>query len=350
MKRIVLVCLLGLAFLAPVQSALGQPDPQDDKRFKELRKQLLDPDPRVVAEAARQLREISGLLFNTDSLLAIGLESRYPTVRAEAAQTLAALGPRAGGTVFALARAIKKEKNDGVLGWMITALGAIAPRTGSKVYTSKALPAILPFTTHKNPDIRWKAAAALGNFGEKAKVAVPALRKLLHDPTPPPLPTAFSISMVAMESLQQIGAKDKETIDALFKITESKDLKNRTLAMVMLTKLVPKHKRLLPALLEWLKNKDSIALRRSAVGCLVLLGPGAKDAVPELINALKFYDPADPEAAKALRYYALRALAAIGPAATSALPEIQRLAQSDPDRAVRREAAKILKSLEKQSK
>jgi HEAT repeat protein len=77
-----------------------------------------------------------------------------------------------------------------------------------------------------------------------------------------------------------------------------------------------------PALLEVLKgpNKD---MRVCAASVLAGIGPGARMAIPSLIEAIERAD-ADPEA-KILKSYAVSALGRIGPDARAAVPILNRL-------------------------
>ena len=338
----VLLSLIGLSVVVPIHEVQAQPDPQDDFRFKELRKQLIDPNRQVSEEAARQLAEIADLLHNSVPFLVMALESRSPRVRAQAAKTLATIGPRADGAITALVRAIPKEKDDAALRRMIGALGAIAPGTKTRIYIDKALATIAPFTKHKEVVIRRQAVSSLGAFKQDAKIAVPTLLEALSDPDPGAPPGIVSVSIRAMLSLQDIGPDAKAAANALFKLLDSSDHDKKSYAMGTLVKIAPNDKRLAPALIKAMGEQNSLRIRFSAAGCLVVLESEAKAAVPELIKALKVYDLNNAHAAKMLRHNAVRALGAIGPAAKGALAEIRRVADSDPDRTVRREAEKVV--------
>jgi len=64
------------------------------------------------------------------------------------------------------------DRKCGVIG-----LGTVRPES------SVAVPLLSTSLSDTNPDIRWMAAASLGNYGSEARQAVPALVQLLHDPS-----------------------------------------------------------------------------------------------------------------------------------------------------------------------
>ncbi len=90
-----------------------------------------------------------------------------------------------------------------------------------------------------------------------------------------------------------------------------------------------------------LKHGDA-RQRAEAAGALGEMGPQAREAVPDLVAALRDDDPL-------VRRQAARALGRIGPAAKDAIPDLNR-ALVDPDRQVFREAMLALRSIEGRDK
>jgi HEAT repeat protein len=140
----------------------------------------------------------------------------------------------------------------------------------------------------KQPDVRSGAAFALGKLGPEAKNAVPALIKCLYD-------------------------KDQEV----------KTYVARALGMIGAPAV--------PSLSEALRDKN---IRSAAAFSLSLIGKDAKEAMLNLIDALKAPEPAT-------RYFAAMTLAQIGPEAKEAVPALIEMLK-DRDMNLRSVAAQTL--------
>ena len=93
----------------------------------------------------------------------------------------------------------------------------------------------------------------------------------------------------------------------------------------------------LPILIQAIKDKQT---RKDAVNVLRVIGPAAKEAIPDLVKALKDED-------KYVRYLAAFALRRIGPAAKDAIPALSE-ALVDEYGPVREEALKALDQIKGQ--
>jgi hypothetical protein len=177
------------------------------------------------------------------------LKNPYGGIRADAAASLGAMGPKAKNAVPALVEALKDE------------------RAEVRVEASRALAAIgeaalQPLTKALgDKDRQTRMGAALGHMGPNAKSATPALMDALEDPDIP-------VRCHAAQALWRVSGKANLSV---------------------------------PVLAEALTHTKA-AVRKSAATALALIGPEAWRAVPALGKALNDDDPAvRARAADALR-------------------------------------------------
>jgi hypothetical protein len=128
------------------------------------------------------------------------------------------------------------------------------------------------------------------------KVVLDAYREK-PEATPPPVRDDTAAALVASLTSKEAGVA-KSAKEALCKIGEPA----------------------VPALVEALREGD-LPLKKSAASVLARIGPGTKDAVPALVEALKI-DEKPKRHSVPLFVYAASALASIGPEAKAAVPEL----------------------------
>jgi hypothetical protein len=157
-----------------------------------------------------------------------------------------------------------------------------------------AIPRLVQALESHDLYVRAFAAWRLGNFGEEARDAVPALATQLDDP------------------------------------------RNHVVVSASLARIGPGATAAVPALIEQCSSADH-GRRWRAAKALGRIGPGAVEGVPALIALLS-----DPN--EWVRLHAARALGRMGPQARSAAGALQE-ATGDPDGGVRREAEKALEAL-----
>jgi HEAT repeat protein len=146
-----------------------------------------------------------------------------------------------------------------------------------------AVPALMEALQSDKEGVPGRAARALGQIGEPAKDAVPAL-----------------VQRINKSKGQSID--DGEAIEALMRIA-------------------PRSKKALPGLRAILREPPSNPSRIHAVVALGKMGPLAKEAVPDLIKLL---DEA-PGKAGPIRFHAATALGQIGTGAKEAVPALVKL-------------------------
>jgi len=173
---------------------------------------------------------------------------------------------------------------------------------------------------------RLAAIDSLGQKGEQAADAVPALTALLKDRSP-------VVRAHAAKSLGEIGAKARPAVHELALLISDTDETVRRTVVGALRKIHPDPQVGVPLLVKVMEDKDP-AVRVRAMRALVASG---KEAVPFLIQALK-----DEKAA----YWVCLVLNQIGPEAQDAVPALIVLL-GDKRPQVRREAILTLAEIGK---
>ena len=217
--------------------------------------------------------------------------------RIYAAQELGEIGSAAKDAVPSLIKALKDE--DEVV--RICAAEALR-RIGELKAQVSTLIELLKGT---NKYVCALAAETLGKIGRAAKKAVPELREVLKD-------KEEKVRRAAANALAGIGQAAKKAIPDLVETLKDKDQEVcQNAAMALAAIGLPA----VAALIEVLKNEDEHEqVRRAAIKALANIGWEAKDAIPDLIEALK-------DKSKEVAKQTLRALVMIGSLAVPALIE-----------------------------
>src|SRR5262249_3152032 len=140
---------------------------------------------------------------------------------------------------------------------------------------------------------------------------IPTLTAALKDKEKiPGDPRGGSIGETACLTLGNYGPKARAAIPALIDAAKGEELSLRERAMIALGAIGPEAKAAVTALREGLRANE-LQLRIAAAGGLGRIGPEAKSAVPLLIDCLTSNEAE-------LRVVAARALAGIGPEAITA--------------------------------
>ncbi len=167
------------------------------------------------------------------------------------------------------------------------------------------VPQLRKFLADKDPQVRWRSARSLADFGELAKAAAPELRKLLSDKNP-------IVQYHAAAALGRIGDRSDETTRALVGAATGKDGRVARAAIAALRHLRPGPKHVAAALVKVLKSDDQ-AVVLHAMEAIVALGA---EAAPLLNEALQ-----QPETV----YLACTAIEHIGPDAKATVPALTKL-------------------------
>lgn len=152
------------------------------------------------------------------------------------------------------------------------------------------------------------AIDSIGQQGEKAAAAVPALTELLKDHSP-------EVRAHAVKALGEIGQEAKPAVPALAALIADKDENVRRMVIGALRRIRPGPQVGIPLFIKIMDDPDPAVKIRA----MQALSSAGKDAVPFLISALK-----DEKAA----YWACLILDKIGPDAEQAVPELTQLVNS----------------------
>lgn len=177
--------------------------------------------------------------------------------------------------------------------------------------------------------LRFTAAWALGEIGEHAVAAVPALIEAFKD-------EHRNVRWNSLEAVGKIGPGATAAIPALTEILKHPEDTMRWRAAWALGGIGPTAASAVPSLTELLTD-ESGDVRMNAAQALGKIGPAAASAAAGLAKALADED-------WQVRMYAATALAQIGPAANTAVPALTAALNDDND-AVRAQVAAALKAI-----
>ena len=247
-------------------------------------------------EVPREGRSVSAWLERT--------KDPNPSVRDEAAIELQDMGPYAEAAAPGLARLLS-DSDSGVREQVAFSLG------GMRRDATLAVPALTKLLDDVDGDVRRTAAKALGQFGPEAEPAVPALTKMLGE-------EQWTNRFAAAEALGEIGP-EATAVPALTKMLDDELGTNRKAAAEALGMLGPEAKSAVPrSPCYWkvmLTNVPDAALKacwpelarkpkrpcrrsedcsrgncrpvnRNAFRALGEIGPGAKEAVADLVEEM----------------------------------------------------------------
>jgi HEAT repeat protein len=318
-------------------TARGQDDPVT--LFRSLDKKLYDPDPKVRLEATKALEKIGAQLRSVTSTLTRKLEDPDPGVRLAAARALQDIVMPNYSPIRSLTKALQ-DKDVALRREAATLLGRMGPLR--RPFAKTAVPALTKALKDNDTEVRLRAASSLGLIGPEARSAVPALAEMGLEPDKG-VPPQEDVRMAAIIALGNLGPAASEAAPALRKMMQSADLRCRTQALRSLAMVAPPDKALLDLLTGFLKDKH-LPMRLTAAERLGELGPDAKDAVPDLLAALKAKDVGDVEDTRKFRQWVIVALGNIGPAAKEAVAVLREFVTGDAYLCV--DAEKAIKSIQ----
>jgi HEAT repeat protein len=157
----------------------------------------------------------------------------------------------------------------------------------------------------KDPQVRWRTARALGDYGPLAKDAAGDLTLLLKDKDP-------IVQYHAAIALGKLDDRSDATVNALVDAATSQDARVARAAIAALRNLKPGPERVMAALKAALKSNDQAV----TLHALEAISEQGAKAAPLLKEALK-----QPETA----YLACTAIEHIGPPAADTVPELTEL-------------------------
>jgi HEAT repeat protein len=193
-RHLLLILAATLLAAAPPPVEDWQEPALNGKRLTEWIDLLLEEDGGVRINAASVLIGFGPAAFPAVPALALTLKDEYVDARIYAAEALRAIGPKAEEAIPALLEALK-DKNPSVRTTSARALFAVSP-----AHASESAGALASIFEQKHEGDRIRAAEALEEIGPKAAGVVPALKKVLNDPT-----TDRSVKAAVASALKRIA-------------------------------------------------------------------------------------------------------------------------------------------------
>lgn len=248
MRTLFALSVLAAAVPVATAPAAGQPEPE--------------PPPSLKSPTDTEL----------DALIADAL-SRDALTAAKAAQKLVALGP-----------VVVPALTQGLWGDSATRRVCVALLTLIGPDGRAAAPSLVRLFGDENPEVRAAAVRAIGAVGVHR--AIPALTKLLDDPSAP-------VRLRAAEALVALSASAETVLPALIKALNAEQADEAFAAAQVLADLGPEAAPAVPAINDRLASADPLLMGLLA-DALGRIGPGAKDAAPALKTKTKEDRSADP--------------------------------------------------------
>jgi HEAT repeat protein len=251
------------------------------------------------------------------------LADKQPGVRARAAEGLATIGPKARSAVPALIRLLKRSCAEKYVG----------RRTrGIVVHTlisvgETAVPFLIEALSDEDPEVRCGLIRALGIVGVKSKDVMPALIGMASDKEP-------SVRIYAARAFGHIGLAAAPGVPGLIRMLSDKAIEGNVAreAAEALGRMGPGARDAIPALVQVARGgpyKNGY-IASNAARALGLIGDATGKVIPTLIEALGSKD-------SHLRFCAVEALGRLGPMAKAAVPQLIQ-AVKDKDTNVRQGA------------
>lgn len=326
--------------------AQGQPkaNPRDKHYNNKIAQGMIDSlrdaipqqSPSDIIKSLKIWKEVNERLqLNAHSYFPSLVNHKDPAVRHEAALALAELNrtpERASVAVDTLIRMLE-DLDPEVRGGAFWGLGRMAP------LGKPAIPKAIQAMKESDPRVRRGAFLMISHWLPFDREILPNVVAGLDDADTGPWPDQpgiNSVSHLAMSSLarQDLDLKrtmqSKGAIPKLLSILKAKKgcegYDNS--ALYALANLAPGESLLIDAARRWLKADDARSIEKGA-GLVALLGEHGKDAVPEIVSALKRQYDQDQNKDHLIKACLLNAIERIGPNAIDALPTLEALAQTD---------------------
>jgi HEAT repeat protein len=271
-----------------------------------LLKEMKNPRAEVRELAAKALGKIKPATKETNAAIMEAINDGSEKVRRQAIDSMANLDPPLETITPVLQRVFRTDPDDWVRYTALQTYDTLhRERNDAQVILIEAL-------KDKKPDIRSLAAQLLGNYGGKAKSAVPNLTEALDDNSCRYQAVSNDccdlrpVCCDVADALGKIGPEAAAALPELNRIL-SEDIRGEVRASVAMTmlKIDPQNKRSIPCLIAALKNDlKGTGGPKAAAEAIRELGPQATKAIPALKRMLKHKDCY-------LRMSAARTLAAV---------------------------------------
>ncbi|MHC4199921.1 MAG: HEAT repeat domain-containing protein [Planctomycetota bacterium] len=235
-----------------------------------LIKALMDSSDRVSMHAYQALADIGSQA--APALLDLFESAEYPRPPGELISLLGKLGTEAKPAAPKIARLLESEAE--APGTRAAAAGALA-----KILGREAVPFLLQTLEDRSSEIRGDVLWVLGQMGQEAKAAFPALVAALRDKSKETAHAAFV-------ALMRVGpVDDKDAMKALTKALTDEDGRVRKLAALAFARLAKDGTAAIPVLVEALVDTDRDGFVSGRAYDLLVWRVG-RQAIPALTKAL----------------------------------------------------------------
>jgi len=288
------------------------------------------PNKQIAAERTKTLDSVTELLQLSKKLrgwvrdLSSALQDGNEEVRFRAAQALGEIGPSAA---LQAAPNLGKAVFDESARVRLAALEALMQMGPVGKY---AVPDLVAALEDDSVFIRRRAATALGIIRSGPDLAVPALIKALQDKDDIQDARVVSVRLASVSALGNFGPAAKTAIPSLLELLKSEDTRVRAAAIAALGKTRSELPIVVPRLLLILNDPKEEAFRAAAAAAFGYMGPDGKEAIPDLLRALKCENLADPARSEGIRASVLRALGSMRTHAAESVPSVIKIA-ADPN-------------------
>jgi HEAT repeat protein len=198
---------------------------------------------------------------------------------------------------------------------------------------TKGVPLLQEFLNDKDERVRAAVVASLGRYGAKAKVALPALKKMLHD-------APAGVQIAAALAVWQIDSQCTEGVEVLINLARMPALGNQTSSWRQQAVFTLGHfgPAAAPAVPHLIRLLDEANLKQASIMVLGKIGPSAQAAAPDLRRLVT--DPQERD-----RLWAAEALWRVAPPAPEALKVLIEAFRNHPDNSLRGSSASVLGTL-----
>lgn len=213
------------------------------------------------------------------------LRSKDVAARKEAAEEIAGLGRVAASCAKDVARHLMQEKDAKIAQALAEALfrmGPSAPEAVEEIASALKVPHVAARRT---------IAQAFGEMGAAGKKALPALKETIEMAKQDTWAKRYAVRSYAEIA---VAANDTSQLPYIVEVVS----KHRISAMPVIGRFGDKAAGVVPTLMEvYAKHKGS-PYARYCVMTFAMIGPAAKDALPQIREALKSEDPSERAAAR----------------------------------------------------
>jgi HEAT repeat protein len=230
-----------------------------------------NPRPEVRREAALALGLIGPAAADSVPALTQALGENDTAIAAGAAYALGRIGPKAKTADLSLAKCAASP--DPLLRTIsVWAMAKIAPQNEARKQV--AVGRLVAALKAKQPQLRHAALRGLADLQPAPDAVLPALKQIVHDPDK-------TMAIAAVHVLASLG---DPAVPALIDALKHEEL--RPVTANILGHMGPGAKAAVPALVDIVKTDDAAAARSEALLALAAIGADAAEVVPAAVEAL----------------------------------------------------------------